>query len=187
MTPKGGLLTICAALAGVVVLCVVRVSGASADMQPRVNDKDCEDPSQDVRSPDGLLTARFTTEACDYGFGSNSQNAWVDVFATASPSSSKKQVLQLVGPNDDLEVIKWRDNEHLEVDVGWPISIKKSLHEAGEVNVVYVASAPRLSLNHGSDYDHFMQWAKHNAEGGTVLAAAPCSRYTHTVLREPCQ
>ena len=186
MMGKGRVFAASAALVMVAVLAAVRVSGASADMGPRLTDKSCEDPSEDVTSPDRRFVARYTKEACDYGLGSNSQDAWIDVIDAQGSTNPKIQILQLSGPLDDLDIVRWRDNTHLEVDTSWPLSIKRSLHKAGPVTVIYVASAPRSFLNHGADYAHFVHWAKENAAGGAVSSKSPCSQYEGAILRQAC-
>ncbi|MGC1305050.1 MAG: hypothetical protein WA840_21990 [Caulobacteraceae bacterium] len=186
MTDKAPLFGLGAVSIAILAFFVLHLSKASADMQPRLTDQNCEDHSESVSSPDGRYSARYTKEACDYGFGSNSQNAWVNLVSTQSHDGLKVQVLQLQGPNDDLDVVNWRDNSHLEIDVNWPLSVKRSLHKVGPVQVIYVASVSRPSLARGADYARFVDWARRNAEHGQVSIASTCSRYKGGLLRQPC-
>ena len=65
---------------------------APRDLQVQTTDTNCEDPTEELYSLSQKYVARYTNEACDYGFGSNIQDAWIDVEETASPERTRIQV-----------------------------------------------------------------------------------------------
>lgn len=186
MSGKVRALSAVAALIFVAVLIVFFGGRKSSDMWVGRIDKSCESPSEDVASFNGRFIARYTREACDYGFGSNYQADWIDVIDTSVSDTLRIQVLQLSEPVSGLDLVRWRDNTHLEVNINGPKSISRSLHEAGPVKVIYVASVSQSFLARGPDYARFVDWAHHNAEGGKVTNTAACSRYKGGLLQEPC-
>ena len=135
----------------------------------------CEDIRTYISSQDEISAALYTHRVCDYGFGSSSQEFWLDIIKSpARPDSRARRVFQISG---DLgaDGVRWLDDNTLEVGVSRPARILRSLGKSEDVTISY-AILPSRSVGSGQVQQAaaFASWVKKTLIKERFSAAAAC-------------